>query len=79
MFQDSSAPARSAVRPCATVVPPEDPGGDGRAANLRGLHASPPLDDAARTDSAHSAVQRINDMMIARHNALAPPEQGAEP
>ena len=35
------------------------------------LHAKAQVDEARANDSRHSAVQRINDMMIARHNAGA--------
>jgi hypothetical protein len=56
-----------------TVVPPEVQAMmDG--ANLRGMHAKAAVDEARANDLRHSAVQRINDVMIARQNALAPPE-----
>jgi hypothetical protein len=48
-------------------------------ANLRGKHAKAAVDEARANDLRQSAVQRVGDMLIARHNALAPPEQGAEP
>ena len=75
MFNDLSAPSDPPSDP-GTVVPPEVQAAmDG--ANLRGLHAKAQVDEARANDLRHSAVQRINDMMIARHNALAPPpEQG---
>ena len=75
MFNDLSAPPDPPSDP-GTVVPPEVQAAmDG--ANLRGLHAKAQVDEARANDLRHSAVQRINDMMIARHNALAPPpEQG---
>ena len=44
-------------------------------ANLRGLHAKAAVDEARAGDLRQSAVQRVGDMLIARHNALAPPEQ----
>jgi hypothetical protein len=57
-----------------TVVPPEVQAAmDG--ANLRGLHAKAMADEARADDLRQSAVQRVGDMLIARHNALAPPEQ----
>ena len=75
MFNDLSAPPDPPSDP-GTVVPPEVQAAmDG--ANLRGMHAKAAVDEARANDLRHSAVQRINDMMIARHNALAPPpEQG---
>jgi hypothetical protein len=57
-----------------TAVPPEVQAMmDG--ANLRGMHAKAAVDEARANDLRHSAVQRINDVMVARQNALAPPEQ----
>jgi hypothetical protein len=38
------------------------------------MHAKAAVDEARANDLRHSAVQRINDVMIARQNALAPPE-----
>ena len=61
-----------------TVVPPEVQAAL-QDADLRGMHAKAAVDEARANDLRHSAVQRINDMMIARHNALAPPEQAEGP
>ena len=73
-FMDLSAPPDPPSDP-GTVVPPEVQAMmDG--ASLRGLHAKAAVDEARANDLRHSAVQRINDVMVARHNALAPPEQG---
>ena len=73
MFNDMNAPPDPPSDP-GTVVPPEVQATmDG--ANLRGMHAKAAVDEARANDLRHSAVQRINDVMIARHNALAPPEQ----
>jgi hypothetical protein len=73
MFADMNAPPDPPSEP-GTVVPPEvqalmD------VANLRGMHAKAAVDEARAGDLRQSAVQRVGDMMIARHNALAPPEQ----
>jgi hypothetical protein len=77
MFQDLSAPPDPPSDP-GTVVPPEVQAMmDG--ADLRGMHAKAAVDEARANDLRHSAVQRINDVMIARHNALAPPEQPGTP
>jgi hypothetical protein len=81
-FVDMSAPPDPPADP-GTVVPPEvQQAMDG--ATLRQMHAKAAVDEAklaegaARTnDIRHQTVQRINDVMIARHNALAPP--GAPP
>ena len=76
-FADMNAPPDPPSDP-GTVVPPEVQAlMDG--ANLRGLHAKATVDEARANDLRQSAVQRINDMMIARHNALAPPEQPGTP
>jgi hypothetical protein len=73
MFADMNAPPDPPSDP-GTVVPPEVQAMmDG--ANLRGMHAKAAVDEARANDLRHSAVQRINDVMIARQNALAPPEQ----
>jgi hypothetical protein len=72
MFNDLNAPPDPPSDP-GTVVPPEVQAMmDG--ANLRGMHAKAAVDEARANDLRHSAVQRINDVMIARQNALAPPE-----
>ena len=77
MFNDLSAPPDPPSDP-GTVVPPEVQAlMDG--ANLRGMHAKAAVDEARANDLRHSAVQRINDVMVARHNALAPPEQPGTP
>jgi galactitol-specific phosphotransferase system IIB component len=76
-FMDLSAPPDPPSDP-GTVVPPEVQAlMDG--ANLRGMHAKAAVDEARANDLRHSAVQRINDVMVARHNALAPPEQPGTP
>ena len=50
------------------------------ARTLQGLHAKAAVDEARAGDLRQSAVQRsVGDMLIARHNALAPPEQPGEP
>jgi hypothetical protein len=73
MFNDMNAPPDPPSDP-GTVVPPEVQAMmDG--ANLRGMHAKAAVDEARANDLRHSAVQRINDVMVARQNALAPPEQ----
>jgi 3,4-dihydroxy-2-butanone 4-phosphate synthase len=73
MFADLNAPPDPPSDP-GTVVPPEVRAMmDG--ANLRGMHAKAAVDEARANDLRHSAVQRINDVMVARQNALAPPEQ----
>jgi hypothetical protein len=72
-WNDMNAPPDPPSDP-GTVVPPEVQAMmDG--ANLRGMHAKAAVDEARANDLRHSAVQRINDVMIARQNALAPPEQ----
>jgi hypothetical protein len=72
-WNDMNAPPDPPSDP-GTVVPPEIQAMmDG--ANLRGMHAKAAVDEARANDLRHSAVQRINDVMIARQNALAPPEQ----
>lgn len=72
-FMDMNAPPDPPSDP-GTVVPPEVQAMmDG--ANLRGMHAKAAVDEARANDLRHSAVQRINDVMVARQNALAPPEQ----
>jgi hypothetical protein len=72
-WNDMNAPPDPPSDP-GTVVPPEVQAMmDG--ANLRGLHAKAAVDEARANDLRHSAVQRINDVMVARQNALAPPEQ----
>ena len=71
-FVDMSAPPDPPADP-GTVVPPAVQGAmDG--ATIRGMHAKASVDEARANDLRHSAVQRINDVLIARHNALAPPE-----
>jgi hypothetical protein len=73
MFNDMNAPPDPPSDP-GTVVPPEVQAMmDG--ADIRGRHAKAAVDEARANDLRHSAVQRINDVMIARQNALAPPEQ----
>jgi hypothetical protein len=73
MFDERNAPPDPPSDP-GTVVPPEVQAAmDG--ANLRGLHAKAAVDEARAGDLRQSAVQRVGDMLIARHNALAPPEQ----
>jgi len=72
-FAEMNAPPDPPSDP-GTVVPPEVQAAmDG--ANLRGLHAKAAVDEARAGDLRQSAVQRVGDMLIARHNALAPPEQ----
>ena len=71
-FVDMSAPPDPPADP-GTVVPPVIQAANDAAA-LRGMHAKASVDEARANDLRHSAVQRINDVMIARHNALAPPE-----
>ena len=72
-WNDMNAPPDPPSDP-GTVVPPEVQAMmDG--ATLRGLHAKAAVDEARAGDLRQSAVQRVGDMMIARHNALAPPEQ----
>jgi hypothetical protein len=72
-WNDMNAPPDPPSDP-GTVVPPEVQAMmDG--ANLRGMHAKAAVDEARANDLRHSAVQRINDIVVARQNALAPPEQ----
>lgn len=76
MFNDMNAPPDPPSDP-GTVVPPEVQAMmDG--ANLRGLHAKAAVDEARANDLRHSAVERINNVLIARQNALAPPEPEGE-
>jgi len=44
-------------------------------ADIRGRHAKAMADEARAGDLRQSAVERVNNILIARHNALAPPEQ----
>ena len=77
MFNDLSAPPDppSDLRRHRGKPPEVQAAMDG--ANLRGLHAKAAVDEARANDLRHSAVQRINDVMVVRQNALAPPpEQG---
>jgi hypothetical protein len=74
-FVDMNAPPDPPSDP-GTVVPPEVQAMmDG--ANLRGMHAKAAVDEARANDLRHSAVERINNVMVARQNALAPPEPDA--
>jgi hypothetical protein len=77
LFTDMNAPPDPPSDP-GTVVPPEVQAATD-AANLRGLHAKAAVDEARANDLRHSAVERIGNLMIARHNALAPPEAPAAP
>ena len=71
-FVDMTAPPDPSADP-GTVVPPAVQGAmDG--ATIRGMHAKAAVDEARANDLRHSAVERINNVLIARHNALAPPE-----
>jgi outer membrane translocation and assembly module TamA len=69
-FVDMQAPPDPPSDP-GTVVPPEVQAlMDG--ADIRGRHAKAAVDEARANDLRHSAVERINNVMIARQNALAP-------
>ena len=57
-----------------TVVPPEVQAALNDA-DIRGRHAKAMADEARAGDLRQSAVERVNNILIARHNALAPPEQ----
>ena len=71
-FVDMTAPPDPPADP-GIVVPPAVQGAmDG--ATIRGMHAKAAVDEARANDLRHSAVERINNVLIARHNALAPPE-----
>jgi hypothetical protein len=73
MFAEMNAPPDPPSDP-GTVVPPEVQAAmDG--ATLRGLHAKATDDEARAGDLRQSAVERVNNILIARQNALAPPEQ----
>ena len=73
MFNDMNAPPDPPSDP-GTVVPPEVQAALNDA-DIRGRHAKAMADEARAGDLRQSAVERVNNILIARHNALAPPEQ----
>jgi hypothetical protein len=73
MFNEMMAPPDPPSDP-GTVVPPEIQAALG-IADVRGRHAKAMADEARAGDLRQSAVERVNNILIARHNALAPPEQ----
>jgi hypothetical protein len=73
MFAEMNAPPDPPSDP-GTVVPPEVQAALNDA-DIRGRHAKAMADEARAGDLRQSAVERVNNILIARHNALAPPEQ----
>ena len=69
-FNEMMAPPDPPSDP-GTVVPPEIQAALG-VADVRGRHAKAAADEARADDLRQSAVQRVGDMLVARHNALAP-------
>jgi len=72
-FAEMNAPPDPPSDP-GTVVPPEVQAALDDA-DIRGRHAKAMADEARAGDLRQSAVERVNNILIARHNALAPPEQ----
>jgi outer membrane translocation and assembly module TamA len=72
-FAEMNAPPDPPSDP-GTVVPPEVQAALNDA-DIRGRHAKAMADEARAGDLRQSAVERVNNILIARHNALAPPEQ----
>jgi hypothetical protein len=73
MHNEMMAPPDPPSAP-GTVVPPEVQAALNDA-DIRGRHAKAMADEARAGDLRQSAVERVNNILIARHNALAPPEQ----
>jgi hypothetical protein len=70
MHNEMNAPPDPPSDP-GTVVPPEVQAAL-QDADIRGRHAKAMADEARANDLRHSAVERINNVMVARQNALAP-------